>query len=268
MSDTKMWFSWRELDEAKDVLQSQQFERRSELEALGLQLAQLREDEVIDKERHYPIRFLTDGISAYYEAFDNGAIFYAGLSLELAIDIRISQKLQDHGKSLSFKRSIDQAVCLDVLRPQCAPMAHDLRKMRNAYIHYRNVLRYELEVNARTKEKMQGIYPLLQQEMRETISDDSELSQGLKELESVMRSVDNDDGYHKRGIAQLKFAAPNSEIQTFLEERGDAYLEWVQNALTQRDKTRRLSYRTERKDALDSLGWSGILLTELEFLPQ
>lgn len=275
MSNSKPYFEWDHLDKTAEVLIQLKPERKIELSSVGSQLSRLTKDEVEHTDRYYPVRFLTDGVAAYYEGFDNAAVFYASMSVELAIDMRIWQylaRLEQAPSASGPARSgaaakIKQAVDLGVLPEACRPLADRLRKMRNAYVHYRNVLRFEAEAAAEALANLRHFYPALIDELQDSISDQVSLDSAMRDL-SRMMTVADEDFNEERGLGPLLAADPNPEAHEFLKDRRVIYLHWIHAAKSISEQIARFEYGAERRDALDSILWASEIVENLAFLPK
>lgn len=114
--------------------------RRQELDQVLQTLEKLERDDVVESDRYYPVRFLTDGVDAYINLFDNGAVFYASSAVELAITVRLAEKGALRGRIPDFTSLIKLAADNSVFDRQATKQAHLVRKMRNSYLHYYNIM--------------------------------------------------------------------------------------------------------------------------------
>ena len=274
MPKTTPYFSWQQLDDIAERLLQHKPERKKELVSIGSQLSQLSKNDVERSDRYYPIRFFSDGVAAYYEAFNNAAVFYSGLAVELAIDLRIWQHLDNDGqwppvgkpRRPSAAAKIGEAVELGILPDGFRARAHQLRKMRNSYIHYRNILEFEVDTSERALTKIQSIHPAVVEELQRKITDQELLKVALKDLATMMESA-SENVHDERGLMSLLDANQNSEAHDFLKSRRESYLQWVDDADTIPEHVLRLGYGAERRDALDSVFWAAEILEALSFLP-
>ena len=103
--------------------------------------------QLMGKKTYFPIMFLMEAITAYEFGFDLAAIFYAALSFEMALLIKVDEKIGDikdeeKRKLKKLKNLIEKAYELQIIDEKHKAIAHTMRKLRNCYIHYYNAIHY------------------------------------------------------------------------------------------------------------------------------
>ena len=88
---------------------------------------------------YYPVRFFVDGVEAYQYMFDNASIYYSAAAVELALILKLRDKIDQMSskKIPTFKWLIDHC---DELDQQMRQQAQRVRKTRNSYVHYQNMI--------------------------------------------------------------------------------------------------------------------------------
>src|SRR2546427_1394084 len=96
--------------------------------------------------KQVPMKFFINGLRVYVLGFDEATIYYSSLSIELmllnaAIRKRGIEVLVEANKNrkLNFRWLIDDG---EVLEKQDVSIAHDIRRMRDSYVHFQNHLMY------------------------------------------------------------------------------------------------------------------------------
>ena len=223
----------------------------------GLDVGELRRTRDIG---YYPVRFFVDGVEAYRYMFDNASIYYSATAVELGLVLKLRDKI-DQGASSKmpgFKWLIDN--CGDLLDELGKQKAHRVRRIRNCYIHYQNIIGYNSHLEASWRQLARQL-----RQLKDATRD--------KELRRLLRMLLEDDTGDKAPmpIFRLGKVQLNQDIIQFIEERHSEYREWLGSVPP--EKVRRLPdnkfadhYHIEVFDALTCLNWSFDLLKYLEFL--
>lgn len=248
-------------------------ERQREIKRLRLKLNNLDWKDVSESEQYYPLRFFGDGLSAYVYVFDNAAVFYAWAAVEQALLIRLgaralSQEVAaNRNKYPREKQLVTIARKNGIISRDRARVAHRLRKLRNNYIHYINVMWDQHSSELRLHKLMDSQWPKIAKKIKDATPNDKQA-----EVSALLDYVKNEtDGEHtilKRQIPYIPGEPPGSESIRFRNLRIKQFADWVMEAKDVQDQLKRREYGVERKDALDCLRWSGSLLTYLNFLPK
>lgn len=235
--------------------------------------------------RYYPIRFLREGIDAYLGLFANGAIYYSSLAVELALIVRLGERgilrewrereknqikegtrKREHNY-LSFSDLIKWAKQKSLLDNKATKLAHEVRKMRNSYIHYYNIMWHQIDIDRRTRNELTEMLPKLKEEI-ERYARPGEYDKLVVIVDSMADEVLKDVTLDKRGIP-MEDIRPNKEAISFIEQRLDSFVKPLSGLQIkeERDKASRdYLYGIEWRDALDCLRWSAYILAHLEFL--
>lgn len=129
--------------------------RREELLSTGIILERLDWEDLSRSEKYFPVRFLADGISAYTYCFDNAAIYYAWLAVENALLIRLGTDGFNQGE----RRLVHLARSKGILSRDRERIAHRLRKVRNIYTHYINVMWQQRSIDFEVRNLIQRKSP-------------------------------------------------------------------------------------------------------------
>ncbi len=148
------WY-WHSHEDEQAFLKSQRDSRTKELKGVLVSLRRLYNDEVAATSKYLPIRFLSDGVDAYLNAFDNATIYYAGLAVELALMTRLGDKGLLGNRAPIFADLIGLASKNRILTKTGTERAHRIRKIRNAYMHYYNVARLSAVSHARSPKSIE-----------------------------------------------------------------------------------------------------------------
>jgi len=214
--------------------------------------------------RYYPLRFLGDGIDAYRYGFDNAAIFYAGIAVELALlalmqgEIKQERQLNPRLR-VDFNWLIDNAD--NLLDREATELCHNIRIMRNCYIHYENIVAHLAWMLDVVKVK-------IPKELQAELGDNPEALKFIDSLSQLM-----DDLYKQEGMLpiRLEHLERNKEIMTFLEHRYEKYKDWIFPAWS--SKKQQLTqeefknvYNIEAFDALECIKWAFDALKKLNLI--
>jgi len=213
-----------------------------------------------------PTRFFADGVYAYIEAFDNASTWYSSLAVELALILKLGDNISSmsfRGKRPSFKDLIDKAP-VGLLDARMKQEAHLVRKLRNIYIHYYNIL-YEAEV------AKQGVSQVLQQiDQKHGISEQAFiqelLDKGMTEIVEYIR----DAKVQKYPIIDQMV---DKDAKDFIRVRLNDYIRFIiglskheiESFVIRKDLFTKL-YGIERFDALSCLNASFRILKHLGYI--
>jgi hypothetical protein len=248
-------------------------ERQREIAKLRLKLGSLDWKDVSESEQYYPLRFFGDGLSAYVYVFDNAAVFYAWAAVEQALLIRLgahalSQAVaSNNNKYPGEKQLVDIARKNGVISWDRARVAHRIRKLRNNYIHYVNVMWDQYRSETRIHKLMDSQLPKIVKKIKDAMPKDKQ-AEVLALLDYIKKKTDSQHTMSKRQIPYIPGEPPGSESVRFRNLRIKQMADWVMEAKDVQGRIKRHEYGVERKDALDCLRWSGSLLTYLNFLPK
>jgi hypothetical protein len=247
-------------------------ERQREVKRLRLKLGSLNWDDVRRSEQYYPLRFFADGLSAYIYAFDNAAVFYAWAAVEQALLIRLgahalSQAVaRNNNRYPGEKQLITIAKENGIISWDRARGAHRLRKLRNNYIHYINVMWDHHRSEIRLHKLMDSQWPEVVQRLREATPNEKQVEVAAL-LAHFKKETDAEHTILKRQVPYIPGEPPGSESTRFRNLRVRRLVAWAMKAKDAQTWQKRHEYGIERKDALDCLRWSSSLLMYLDFLP-
>lgn len=257
--------------ELKDFLPLMK-ERQGETESLRRKLDGLDWKAVSASEQYYPVRFFADGLSAYVHVFDNASIYYTWASVEHALYVRLGASALKQSVRRSRDRNYPGEKKLVTLARQNRILsrdkervAHRLRKLRNDYVHYINIMwdQYHREVGL--QKLMSSQWPRIANEIRQVVPKD-EQEKVLALLDFMKNETSRDDTYQRRKIPYIPGDPVNAEVLRFRTIRLNQFAKWIREPDDVRERLKRYKYGIERKDAMDCLQWSGDLLTYLKFL--
>lgn len=218
-SDTDRWYDLQKSPEGEYARQHRE-ERIEEVEHIRKALNRLTKGEVIKSDKYFPIRFLTDGVDAYIELFDNASVWYSSLAVELALIVRLGKDIDQwklKKERVTFYDLIEYAP-KNVLSLKMKKVAHDVRELRNCYIHYYNFM-YDQEIrNRRVKELMNQIereYGITATELFATIE-----NLGMTGTNEYTEFID------RRSIPVVERQV-NNETKEFITLRYNKYLKWL-----------------------------------------
>lgn len=256
--------------------------RKQEVSKIIRALKEIRIGE--EGNRYYPIRFLREAIDAYTYVFSNGAIYYASLALELALVQRLAEigslkKWRDKereevnkGKKKreqdypSFENLIKWAFQEKLLDRKTNEEAHGVLNLRNAYIHYYNVMWHQIDIDNRTRRSMKAMLPKVQEEIHQKFGP-SVREEILKFFNSLTDSVLSDRTLADRQIPTADIR-PNKKALKYIEKRERSFANLLSDYMKRRDSevVRLEMGGVETKDALDCLSWSADIFVQLGFI--
>lgn len=240
-------------------------ERAKDLDTLLQVLRSLCSKDIVATSKYYPLRFLTDGVDAYLNVFDNAAVYYASSSVELALMTRLAERGLLPEKGLDFRHSIEHAVVSDLLDESTKQLADMVRKVRNSYLHYYNIARYHVTNNSWSREEVEKRTSRVVESTRTRVPVNEQ--RDLLEFVDIMRA---DLQGHRLRLQQRmpgSVVRPRHECRVLLDKRLHEYLAWILEAKDDpQEFNRRWDYGMERRDALDCLQWSWRILRHLQFI--
>jgi hypothetical protein len=146
-------------------------------------------------------------------------------------------------------------------------LAHRIRKLRNNYIHYINIMWDQHDRMVNLRKMTISLWPKIVKEIQDTVSSDKQAEEFAR-LVLMKKEIESDTMIEKRQIPYIPGEPPNSESKRFRNLRLKQFAEWIRKVDDINDQKRRFDYGIERKDALDCLYWSADLLVYLNFLPK
>jgi len=202
------------------------------------------------------MEFFLEGIKSYIFGFNEAAVFYSSLSVELMLLLKASKKsnLEELSKEgrLSFWRLIHETKILD---QKHVTIAENLNLLRNCYVHFQNEILYrriEFEENRKFLETCE----------------DERISKQIKD--EVIASVRNLQRYIEGIFPLLPSLVRDKNYIPFMKRRYHLYWEWINKEkrwtprkLLEAGPREVLRTSQGRFDALDAVKWSKCLL---EFL--
>ena len=97
--------------------------------------------------RVYVLDFFEYGVDAYRYLFDNASIYYTSTGVEIGLLFKLQNKVKQVRKvNLKFKPDFKWLIDNSFLDISHKKLAHDIRIMRNCYIHYQNILAYYAKI--------------------------------------------------------------------------------------------------------------------------
>ena len=202
-----------------------------------------------------PIEFFLEGVKSYFFDFDEAAIFYSSLAVELMLLRKTSIKLAEQGlskplKNLGFWWLIHGTKILD---PKHVIIADKLRLLRNCYVHFQNKILYD---KIKSKELTRRI---------ETYKDEK-ISRQMKN--QVIKNVRVLDKFAEEIFPSFPYSLKEKKNYiNFMKSRYDLWWEWLQKEkgwsvqkLLKGGPLEFLRTRQRRFDALDALKWSKSVL--------
>lgn len=256
--------------------------RKQEVSEIVRALKEIRIGE--EGNKYYPIRFFREAIDAYTFLFSNGAIYYASLALELALVQRLTErgslkKWRDKereevnkGKKKreqdypSFENLIKWSFQEKLLDRKTNEEAHGVLNLRNAYIHYYNVMWHQIDTDNRTRRYMKVMLPKVQQEIHQKL-DPSVREEMLKIFNSLTESVISDRTLAERQIPTADIR-PNKKALKYIEKRERSFADLLSDYMKRSDSevVRLEMGGVETKDALDCLSWTTDIFVQLGFI--
>jgi hypothetical protein len=248
-------------------------ERQQEIEALRRKADNLDWIAVRKSEGYYPIRFFADGLSAYIYIFDNAAVFYAWAAVEHALLIRLGAEglrqavIHNNNRYPSEKKLVEIARQQGVISANREKLAHRVRKLRNNYIHYINMMWDQHDRMVDLRKRTVSLWPKIVKEIQDTVPSDKQVEE-FAQLISMKKEIESETMIEKRRIPYIPGDPPNSESKRFRNLRIKQFAKWIKETENIDDQQKRFDYGIERKDARDCLFWSADLLVYLDFLPK
>ena len=248
-------------------------ERQKEIKRLRLKLGNLDWNDVRESEQYYPLRFFGDGLSAYVYLFDNAAVFYAWAAVEQALLIRLGAQALSQAVAANRNRYPGEkqlvAIARDsgIISRDRERVAHRLRKVRNNYIHYINVMWDQHRSEARLHKLMDSQWLDVVRKIKDAVPNDQQAAVSAL-LAHIEKEIDGRHTILNRQIPHIPGEPPGPESVRFRNLRIRRFADWAQKAKDDQGRLKRFEYGIERKDALDCLAWSSSLLTYLCFLPK
>jgi hypothetical protein len=248
-------------------------ERQKEIKRLRLKLDGFDWKDIRESEQYYPLRFFVDGLSAYVYVFDNAAVFYAWAAIEHALLIRLGANAlrqavaANHGRYPGEKQLVTIARKNGIISANKERVAHRLRKLRNDYMHYFNIMWDQHNHKIRLDKLMDSQWPKIVKEIKGSTPKHNRAAMSAL-LDFIKKETDSNYTMLKRQVPYIPGEPPGPEAIRFRGLRIKQFTDWVWEAKDVQGRLKRYEYGIERKDALDCLRWSGSLLTYLSFLPK
>ena len=202
-----------------------------------------------------PMEFFLEGIKSYFFDFDEAAIFYSSLAVELMLLRKTNTKLAEQRlskplKNLDFWWLIHKAQILDAKH---VIIADKLRLLRNCYVHFLNKILYD---KIKSKERTRFI---------ETYKDER-ISKQMKKR--VIKNVRILNRFAEEIFPSFPYSVNEKKnYLKFMKSRYELYREWLQkekdwsvHKLLRASPQEFLRTRQRRFDALDALKWSKYVL--------
>lgn len=202
-----------------------------------------------------PMEFFLEGMKSYFFDFDEAAIFYSSLAVELMLLRKTSAKLTKQRlskplKNLSFWWLIHKAKVLDLKH---VVIADKLRLLRNCYVHFQNKILYD---KIRSKEQTRLI---------ETYKDER-ISKQMKS--QVIKDVRILNKFAEEIFPSFPYSVKEKQNYIkFMKSRYELYWEWLQkekewsvHKLLEASPQEFSRTRQRRFDALDALKWGKYVL--------
>lgn len=204
--------------------------------------------------RTYVLRFFEDGINAYQYLFDNASIYYTSTAVEMGLLFKLQNKIKQERKdSPKFQPKFTWLINNSKLGENIKKLAHDVRKMRNCYVHYQNIIAYNAKL------RLVDIPNLIKEGIL------------LPEAADILPS-DKDNP-----PIRIEHLETNEEIMPFIDRRGQEHINWIGSAITRmiafkkrNNDTKPLNseelltvFGVEAFDALTCIKWSFSVLKAL-----
>jgi len=203
--------------------------------------------------RRYVLSFFEDGINAYQYLFDRASIYYTATAVEMGLLFKLRNRVkQEKRTNPKLRIDFDWLINQSNLDDDTKKLAHDIRIMRNCYIHYQNIIAY---------------YAKQLDEYKDLIE------QGILRPEAA-NLLPRD----KQDIPiRIEHLETNEEIMPFIQKRVSEHTNWVGSAISRlyaykkgkNDTTilkldeLQLVYGAEALDALTCIKWSFKVLKAL-----
>lgn len=196
--------------------------------------------------RRYALSFFEDGINAYQYFFDRASIYYTATAVEMGLLFKLrnlrNRVNQEKRENPRFKPGFYWFIEQSNLDDDTKELAHDIRKMRNCYIHYQNIIAYRAKRQDEYKDLIkQGI---LRPEAANLLSEDKQ------DIPIHIEHLERDE-----------------EIMPFIEIRMKEYANWIVPRLVKYNQNNNddtilmpdglmAVYGFEAFDALTCIRWS------------
>jgi len=253
------------VDKEQTSLAQERSVRSLEVSTILASLRRLYYDEVAASSSYLPIRFLTDGVDAYLYVFDNAAIYYASLAVELALMTRLGEKGLLSNRPPDFGHLIDSALDSQLITRTAHKRAHKVRKIRNSYVHYYNVARLSAKVNDRSLMRNERQAPKAIKSIKERVRKEEQAA--MVEFVNNMKTDLSAYDLVLQARMPRSQVEPNTQCQALMARRLPHHVRWILKARDDPEEfKRRWAYGIERQDALDCLQWSATTLRALRFL--
>jgi len=197
--------------------------------------------------RAYVLNFFGDGIKAYQSFFDHASIYYTSLAVELALLYKLRNRVKrDKEENPDLNITFNWLIDNSNLDDDTKKLAHDVRIMRNCYVHYQNIIAYKAKLRLVDVPELikQGI---LRPEVTDILSTDKEVIP-----------------------IRIEHLETNEEIIPFINKREHKHTEWIGSAIARiyafKERNNDISllnmhevlavFGTEAFDALTCIKWS------------
>lgn len=226
--------------------------------------------ELMQSKIYFPISFLMDSIMNYEFIFDIGSIFYASLSFDLALWIKIYDEIILRNiaivdiKKLKSRELINKAYEFNIIDEGHRDIAHNIRKLRNGYSHFNNAIYSWLIAESNTA-----------QIFAEVAANDPSLIKEMKKIESDALRYDKS----QEEIRQIFGSIIYQETIDFMTERKNQYFTWLKEEFNKNPKKYKehikhfgdikykgRRYDQKRFDSLDMIKWNFDILKYLKFI--
>lgn len=238
--------------------------RTEDVRPMAVTLRKVEMTKLRQSVRYYPLRFLNDGIDAYRYGFDNGAIYYTGTSVELALlallkDTIKQEWLRNAKLQVDFKWLVNHSD--NLLDIDGRNLCSNIRIMRNCYVHYQNIV-------AHIAWMREVDWPQEIERLKAEFGNDSEVARLIDEI-----NQSEHDSYSKEGMLPIRFEhiEAKKEVIPFIENRYKQYMIWLPQAWSSRkrelsgDEFRNI-YGIEAFDALDCIKWAFEVFKKLNLI--
>lgn len=268
------WYSDEDTGGAQ-ALEQERKVRAKELDKTLSALRQLDKTDVVHTFRYFPVRFLTEAAQAYLYVFNNASVFYASLSVEVAILIKLQRanRLPQNRKGLELAPLITLASRTPnpILDEPLVATATNIRKLRNCYVHYYNIMASQVIIQQEYRkhfEETRRHWPLERARLARDMPPPAlaELDALLKRLEPYFLSAAQDDTSALRAIPDAPHLV-REELQEFIQGQIIGFMKWMltpegQDAL----RLHKGAYGIEDYDARCGVQWATEVITKLGFL--
>lgn len=262
MFDVLKTFLW------KKTMSKELKERKKETEHFKKEISLLQSWGTI---KYFPVMFFAEGISTYDLGFDVASIYYSSLSVEFSLLIRVNQEIGNNIQKFSkeklrqlksLKGLIKTAHELRILDGQHKNLANKIRKLRNCYVHYYNLLYFSFQ-------EIRNLGITFQEHR-------AEIEQLKEKFPWLQQWVEVTDKFASFPLPDISWAIGKEAIE-FMKERTEEYNKWLlQQGVTPALYAKNLEkigrepviFRYDRKrcDAYNMLEWSLKILKYTRFV--